>query len=180
MSNSVTIKASNSKYSRILIGCTLFMVAGFYFLTNDNAIQFTTFGIPVNNILLGSVLLLFFGTCALLIIRQMRSGNAGLTIGVNGIDDRSSYTAVGFIPWSDVSEMNVMQISGQDIIMIHVHNPDEYINRATGIKRTILRTNLKGNGTPVALSASGLDITHHELWELLSSGLNNYVVSFSK
>ncbi len=53
--------------------------------------------------------------------------------------------------------------------MLQVNNPQEYIDKQTSwIKRKSMTLNYKMYGTPICISATGLNIPFHELYTLVT------------
>jgi hypothetical protein len=173
--NLIEIPKSNSKIIKITIGCTLVVLLGIYFVIKPDLMELEFFGFALNNTYLGFTLVIVFGFFLLLLIKQLLAKGAGLMIDNGGITDNSSFTAMGFISWRDIEDITTINLKGQDLILINVVNPNEYVNNIPGgMKRNILLLNIKSTGTPIAISATGLKTTHDELLLMMKENFNKY------
>lgn len=172
--NTIIISFSKKKTFIWLIGAIAFVGAGCWLL----------FGNPkFGNALLdnlwftktvGAASLVFFGFSAYFFIRNLMANGPGLIINDIGIDDYSSAVAVK-IYWEDIEAIEAMQIQSQPIILVKVSNPQTYIDRAKGFKRKMMAMNNKYYGTPVSISANGLQISFDELLQLISGRFETYI-----
>jgi hypothetical protein len=87
-----------------------------------------------------------------------------------GLDDRSSLFPLGFILWQDLKAVSIIKIHKQPIIMLHLQDPQTYMENQTGyIRRLLLKTNYKLYGSPISISAKALEISIEELYEELKT-----------
>jgi hypothetical protein len=98
----------------------------------------------------------FFGICAICFLFAFFDNKIRLIINTKGLFYNSSVVAWEVL-WSDVDHMAVITISGQKMILLFVHNPDEYINRQkTALRRFFMRQSLTMCGTPLSIASNGL------------------------
>lgn len=98
----------------------------------------------------------FGGLCGIWAIRRLRDKRPGLLIGSDGLTDHSNITSVGFIPWSDIDRIEAMVVNRQPMLLVHVHNPQPYLERGSGMARTLRNANWRASGTPIVVAAHAL------------------------
>jgi len=159
----------------MLLGSLAFVAGGFIFIIDPAkyASIFNGHQLPV--IIAGYASIIFFGVCAFALVRKAFSNAPGLLIDKNGITDNSSGVSVGFIGWNDITKLSVSQVAQQNFIMVHVSDPDSYIQRQHNIfERKALAANYDMYGTPISITANGLKCDFDELFSLLTTGLIKY------
>jgi len=120
-----------------------------------------------------SILILFF------VYKKLSDTQPGFTVSDEGITDNSSAVSAGFIPWSDVLEINEKTIFGQHYLRVKVNNPESYINRQTnGLKRFMMRRNHKSFDAAISISASSMRCSFEELKDLLNRRFAAYKAEF--
>jgi len=172
----VEIPLSKRKLVGLLTGSIAFVLAGFWFTIQSKTISAQTFSHKSPELIFigGAAAILFFGLCAIFIFRKIIDNKPGLVINDLGIDDNSSGTSAGFIPWEDIKAIRKTTVVNQNMIMIMVGNPEEYINRQTGfIAKKAMEMNFKSFGSPIFLSANGLKCNFNELFEIIATMFNN-------
>ena len=98
----------------------------------------------------------------------MQSSKPGLIIDDHGLVDYSSGISAGVILWSEITDISVIVLHQQKLIMLYVTEPQSIINRQTNmLKRKIMELNYKMYGTPVSITASGLKISFDDLLEII-------------
>lgn len=168
---SVEIPLSKKKIILVLIGSLAFVAAGIWFMVKP-----TTFsdsgplrGSTVVVTIVGAAAVLFFGLCAVYAIRKLPDNKPGLTMDESGITDNSGGVSAGLVLWADINGLSVVTVQKQKFILLHVKNPNDYIERQTGIiKRKMMQMNFKMYGSPLTISANGLKITFDELHRLIA------------
>ncbi len=118
---------------------------------------------------LGAVTVVFFGGCAVYAFVKSFHRKPGLVLGPDGLVDNSSGVAAGFIPWSEVAGVDVFEFSGQKMLVLHVADPEKYIDRGNPLKRSLNRANANMCGSPIVISSNELRIPFHELHAELAS-----------
>jgi hypothetical protein len=160
----IEIPLSKTKMVLTLIGSALFITAGVWFVSNPYEFHRAHLLISI----VGVVVIIFFGVVALYIVSKLFDTDPGLIIDDDGITDNSSMFAVGFVPWEDVTDINVIEVSGQKIIMIMVTDADGYIRRQpNALARRTASLNYRMYGSPVAISAHGLRSSFDNLYKLI-------------
>ncbi len=151
-----------------LFGALAFVLVGAYliYLPAEEGDGFYHYFTPAK--ISGWASILFFGSCTIVMIYYLKNSQLGLLISDTGITDYSSPVSAGFIPWSDVLDLQVIQIEKQRLILILVQDSDVYINRQKNkFKKGVMQLNDKYYGTPIHITANGLKIKFNELEALL-------------
>ncbi|HYR11299.1 MAG TPA: STM3941 family protein [Longimicrobium sp.] len=160
----------------MVIAASLFMAAmGLWFFTASRRGSFS--GMPgrfgrtwlIHGV--GAGAFLFFAVCTLYAIAKAFDRKPGLVLGPTGIVDNSSAVAAGFIPWSEVTGVEIFQLGGQKMLVVRVADPEKYISRGNPLKRALNRANTGMCGSPVVISPNALRISFHELHRELASRL---------
>jgi len=155
----------------LLIICFLIVLLGLYiFLAMDNW-EFSLFHIiPINKTFLGLLLILFFSILIVLLARKLKINKPAIIIGKDNIVEYSSSKSVGEINWDQITDLNVLTVSGNKMILLKVNNPQNFIDRfKSGITKKILEINLKNNGSPIVISAAALNCSFEELFGAINS-----------
>lgn len=172
----IVLKRSKSKLIGILTGMfPLIYSVSTLFQKPFN--QWPNFFPGSNYLFLGFLLLFLVLVVAVsvYVVRTLLSKTPGLVVSDAGILDDSSAVSGGFIPWSDIIEINARSIFGQHYLGIQVHNPDEYINRKkTWLQRFLMRRNHRQFKAVISISASSLRISHEELEDLIKRRFDAY------
>lgn len=166
--NTIHIKASFRKRYFALLGSLAFVVVGCFLilLPSEEGDGFFHYFTPAK--ISGWAAILFFGLCTLILLFNLKSSQLGLLISDTGITDYSSPIAAGFIPWSDVLDLQVIELEKQRLMLVLVKDSDRYIERQTNaFKKQLMAMNDKYYGTPIHISANGLKIKFEELETLL-------------
>lgn len=172
--NTLVIDFSKRKNSLLLIGAIAFVAAGCWLLVGNPKFDHGLFDHRWFTKTVGAASVVFFGLAACFFIRNLISYRPGLIINDIGIDDYSSAVAVK-IYWEDIEAIEAMQIQSQRIILVKVSNAQTHIDRAKGFKRKMMAMNYKYYGTPVSISANGLQISFDELLQLISGRFETYI-----
>lgn len=62
-----------------------------------------------------------------------------LIINKEGINDKLSIDSLGFIPWSDIENINIIEVAKQNFISLKIVNFNDKIKRLSHYKQTIYR-----------------------------------------
>ncbi len=124
------------------------------------------------------IAVLGIGLCILLLVyvfNRLRDQQPGLIVSDEGITDHSSAVGAGFIPWSDVLEIEEKSMLGSRYLSIQVKNPQEYIDRqSSALKRFMMRRNQKTFQAGLYISASGIRCSFEELKDLIDRRFKAY------
>ncbi len=169
----IEIQLSKIKLLLILLGSLTFVGLGLWFVINPPINHHYYHHSPTTILIAGYASIIFFGLCALLSIRKLADNRPGLIIDDLGISDNSSGVSCGQILWSDISNISILEIHRQKIIMLQVNNPEDYINRQTNtFKRKMMEMNFNMYGSPLSITSNGLKISFNELHKLLVDNYN--------
>lgn len=92
----------------------------------------------------------------------------GLIISNEGIYDNSSFFSAGFVPWTNISDVQEIVVSKHQMINLVPKNPELILkSQKNGIKRKLLQLNHNMTGLIACVGPNGLKITYPELKELL-------------
>jgi hypothetical protein len=167
--NRIEIPLSKQKIILMLIGSIAFVAIGLWFVIAPPTIQNSYWGNPTKIMIVGYSSIIFFGLCAFFLIRKLPDNKPGLIIDDNGLIDNSSGVSTGQILWADIEDISVIEIHRQRLIMIHVKNPQDYIDKQkSGFKRRIMTMNFKMYGTPLSITSNALKIPFDELLSALN------------
>lgn len=168
--NRIEIPLSKKKIILIFIGSIIFIALGVWFVMKPHT--FSSGG-PLRNpalvTIVGAAAILFFGICALYAVRKLPDSKPGLIIDESGLTDHSGAVSAGHILWTDIIDLSVITIQRQKFILLHVKNPQDYIDRhAGGFKKKMMKLNFKMYGSPISLNANSLKISFEELHKLIA------------
>lgn len=171
MGERIEIPLSKIKMFRLIVGFSLFVVAGFLLIFN--ALDFQNITIPfMRNPLvirsIGIAAILFFGFTLIIGIRRNFDKRAGLIIDNDGITDHTNASSIGLIEWADIEGIREKRVMSTKFLLIDVSNPEKYIAKAKSkVKAKLLRTNLRSNDTPLSISTNAFKCDFKELENLI-------------
>lgn len=166
--NRIEIPLSKKKIILLLIGAAVFVALGIWFVMEPDKFSRGPLRNPTVVTIVGIAAIIFFGFCALYAVRKLPDNKPGLIIDEFGLTDNSSAVSAGHILWTDINDLSVMTIQKQQFILLHVKNPQDYIDRQTrNFKRRMMQLNFKMYGSPLMLNTNGLKITFDELHQLI-------------
>jgi len=165
----IIIPLHKGKLVSFLLGTAFLTIIGIWVLLFDRDINSSLkygVGLPVT---------LFFGAIAITYFIKYRSNKPGIVIDDNGITDNASGVSAGFIPWADVKRIYISNVATQEFVMIEVSNPKHYITRQPNLlKRMMMWANWKSWGTPITITANGLQTFTPVLVEILEDKWAEY------
>jgi hypothetical protein len=170
----IEIELSKKKTILLLLGALAFVAVGILFVIKPE--EFVT---PITRnrtltIALGLLGILFFGGCFIYGVIKLFDKRAGLVIDESGITDNSNATSVGLIAWEDILSIETQQVASTKFLLIIVKNPEVYLERAKGIKRRLLKANMRYYGTPLSITSTSLNYDFDDLEKLVKSGLEKF------
>tara|TARA_R110002051_G_C8491123_1_gene463209 strand:- start:110 stop:655 length:546 start_codon:yes stop_codon:yes gene_type:complete len=160
------IKIPLSKYKIILLflGALIFLSFGIWVAIDPEKFVTIVFRNTYFIRIAGIASIAFFGVCAIFIFRKLFDKKYGLIIDKNGITDNSNATSIGFVKWTDISGIRVVQEFSQKFIMIDVSNPEDYIElKKSGIGKMAMKANYTKYGSPISITANALKLDFAEL-----------------
>jgi hypothetical protein len=178
MSDSLTnieIPVSKSKTIWLLIISTAFVLIGVLFVIDPT--RFLTIWVqnPIIISVVGYSSILFFGFGIFVFISRLFQTRPGLIITDKGILYDTKDNVNGFIAWGNITNVSIIKIYRQQLIMLHVDNPDEFIkSQQKAIKRKLMSFNQNNYGAPIGLTASGFAISTDSLYKTITDRLTKY------
>ncbi|MCL1998608.1 MAG: hypothetical protein FWG65_07570 [Turicibacter sp.] len=158
MGSKVEIAYSGGKLVGVILGCVVFVIVGIFLVV---IIQ------DFVALLVGIVVLVFFGGCAVVATVKFFKNlhQPALVIDRLGI---SGPMLLMPIPWKNITGLEKIQIHGQDMLIVKISNPLEYIEQIERpLFRKPLELTLSSYGSPVSLSAVTLKCSQTELEDLM-------------
>lgn len=168
----IEISLSKTKITKGLLGSVAFVAIGLWILICQPHI-----GNPVfDNVLVkygaSTACIIFFGFTAFFFLKKMSDKKPGLIINNEGIYDNSSATAIGLIPWSDITHFSISSVMNQQFLIIGLKDPEQYITAQTNLfKKKSFDFNYKNYGSPLAISATTFEYNLYELRAMLENNL---------
>jgi hypothetical protein len=162
------IAISKTKLSLLFIGAIVFVAIAIWLIADPAALDKYSFGFEKGVVFIwGIIALVAFGAITIFITIKLFDKKPGLIISDEGIMDASSSVAVGFINWYDVTNISNQGVSGQLFITIEVANPNEYIQKFSGLKRTMLSANYKLYKSPINITSHALKGNIDDIYALI-------------
>ena len=103
----------------------------------------------------GWAVLVFFGACALIALREARRRGPRLTVDDAGVLDRS--LSIGVISWADIRGIALHRLGGSAFIALEVADAEKYASRLSALRRGAARTNAALGLPSLALNVTGLE-----------------------
>jgi hypothetical protein len=169
--DTIEIKLSKTKIIFLTLGSIGFVLLGIW-LWQLGGSQFSLDTLLTK--LIGVLSISFFGMCGCYGFVKLFDNRPGLVINKSGILDNATAVGGGLISWRDISGFEVLQMNNQRFLLIFIHNPEEYMDRANSFKRFWMRMNFKMYGTPLSISSNSLTCNFDELIATLDGQLAKY------
>jgi len=151
------IPLSKLKMSLLMLGCAAFVFLGIYILINGDQMQSRRATNPWLMKVIAGISIAFFGLILVFLVKKISDKKDGLLISSKGIWDNSGPLSVGWIVWEDIKHIRVEKVMSSKFILIEVHNPQKYLNKATSkFKARVMVANYKKYGAPISISSNGL------------------------
>ncbi len=169
----IIIQLSKKKSLLTLLASLIFVVLGIVIMLKPVAIG-TLLGSNIT-FFIGLLSVIFFGLVSLFAFRKLFDKTPGLIINHQGIVDNSSAVAVGLIAWKDIEKIERISVFGQQMLLIMVKNPHDYLNRLqNAIKHKTAQANYKHYGSPISIAATLLAVDFESLYGLLIAQADKY------
>lgn len=151
-------------FGAVICVCNGFILSGkperFVFFLLPTTLMVTVAGIAV---------ILFFGYLGYRGIQMYSRGETGLLLDSMGLTFDPRHPSTGFIDWKRITGFKVVQVQGQKIIIILLEHPEKLLELETRkFKLKIMQFSLENYGSPIGISANGLQITHEKLLDELN------------
>ena len=173
--DSIIIPFNKNKIIKLLIASVVFIAAGFWLLLYKYDLSGTMFGDPIMVKTISVFCMLFFSFAGVFLIKRLRAKKPALIIDETGITNYVSNISGMHIPWGDIRYIVTNRVFNQLFLMILVHNPEDYINKATNpVKRKLLSMNHKQYGSPVSIAVNTIQCDLLQLKQLLQEQLSKH------
>ncbi|HLP53192.1 MAG TPA: STM3941 family protein [Chitinophagales bacterium] len=156
----IKIPVSKGKTFGLWLLCACFVAIAF-FLFQQNPVMAT-------------LTISFFGLGVLLFPFMLFHRKSGLYITAQGINMVTPFVSESFIAWSDITGFSIFNVSGTKMILVHLHNPDLFLQKQSKWKRWLGRASSSVSGSPYAISAGNYQTDINDLFGLLYKELNKY------
>ena len=173
MTGQIEIALSKKKLILMLVGSIAIVLLGIWLISEADNLTGWRARNPTFTRGIGIAGVLFFGLCGVYFGRKLPDNRPGLIIDEMGLTDNSSGLSAGLILWGDIKKISVIEIHRQKLLMLHVKNPQDYIDKQTsGIKRKMMQMNFNMYGTPLSITSNSLKITFDGLHNILKERLS--------
>lgn len=167
----IEIPLSKSKLLLILLGGLAFVIIGVIFIINPERFVSARMSNPELLRLLGIASIVFFGALTMYAIKKLLGNPIGLVIDEEGIIDNTNAAGIGLIKWADITGLERVQVKSTKILLVHISNPEEYLNRTKGFKKLLIKGNYNMYGTPLSITSNTLKYNFNDLERLIAERL---------
>ena len=170
------IRLSKTKLALVILAASVFVALGCWMLMLSVAEieAHRRFNSPIFVHGMGLVSIVFFGLAGLVGVRKLFDSSPGLILDERGITEQTSVFSAGFIPWSDISGIEVRQIHNQRILYLLLKDPEKFIATCAPVKRAMLKASKNFAASPVAITSSTLQISFDELVDVIDMHLQKH------
>jgi len=166
----IEIKLSKTKGILTFLGSVAFVLVSIWLISfADNQHRHSQTFVKVA----GYVGLIFFGPCGLYIFYKLFDTKPGLVIDDKGILDNSSAASGHIIKGNRIVGLRIGQVKSTKFILIDLVDPEQFLNEASGITKTLMWGTYKMYGTPTSISSSTLNIDFDELYDMIDRRLKS-------
>jgi hypothetical protein len=142
----------------------LFLLASLGFVAGGVLVLFFDSG--RGHTVVGAMSILFFGGCSLVFARQLFDARPRVVIDDAGVFDR--IMKVGVIAWDDILEAQVVSITGQAFVALHLRNGEKYAHKLSAVERRLAQLNRAAGVTTFHLNLTAIDQDPHVLAALIA------------
>ncbi len=162
----IVIEFSKFKSMRLIFFSILFILGGIFLIYMGKPLY----------IIIGVISIAFFGFALLKLIKKGFRKEPALILSKTGILDDSSAVSISYeIPWQDVARIENKSFFSQQFVVVHLKENNKYIDRVDNQKlKKIIETNMKMVGSPVAISANALSVSHEKLYDIIKDNFEKY------
>lgn len=125
--------------------------------------------------LLGAVLCIpFFGLGVVVFAYKLFDTRPGLILNDEGVHRLGLFGFQPVIPWAHITHCSIIKVKRTSILLIHVDNVEEVLERLPPLARWSQRVAVGQYGTPHSLASSNLKISIEDLKDLIEKGAAAY------
>ena len=151
----IVIYPKKVKLLAITVGALVFVVLGFYFAQNREAM-----GLPLWVVVITSYVgIPFFGLCLGYAIYRLIVSKAAVIVSREGIFDNASAAGAGMLRWEEIAEIFPYDFMGQRMLGIVPVNEEAIIKRQPSIKRVLAKMNRGMASAPFNIPQNMLPIS---------------------
>ncbi|MCY9764055.1 hypothetical protein M5X06_01510 [Paenibacillus alvei] len=145
-SQDIVIYPSKRKLILLCLCSLIFIAIGAVLLGTDKGIY----------VILGAISIAFFGLGCLYSMYRMLIPKPAVILTVEGFYDQASLGAAGKVFWSEVEEIKIYEMMGQTFLGVRVVNPDQFLARCPGWKRSAMSANQAFVDTQINIPKIGI------------------------
>ena len=170
--NTIEIPFSKQKIVFGIVVSITFVVLGYYL--------FATFADQQNRLdprlakAAGLFGIIFFGGTGIFAIKKLFDKSLGLIISDEGIFENTNATSIGFISWDNITDIKTIEIKSTKILLIFVKNPQIYLDKVSGFKKILMKSNFSMYGTPLSITSVTVKIKFNELEQIINQRFEEY------
>ncbi len=137
LNDELIVEQSMPKTLLMFVGSIMFVTLGIIFINLEPHDVFV--------VVVSCFSIIFFGICGYFILNKLLNPKPVMIIDKDGITDNSTMFAVGFIPWENISQVDMITFGGNKMITIKLFNEDKILKDLSfGQSRNIKFTNKFG------------------------------------
>ncbi|TQR45194.1 STM3941 family protein [Paenibacillus popilliae] len=107
-------------------------------------------------VLLGGVSVVFFGMSGVYCAYRMLVPKPAVILTADAFYDQASLGAAGRVLWSEVEEIKVYDMMGQSFLGVKMANPEQFLARCPGWKRSLMSANRAFVDTQINIPKVGI------------------------
>jgi hypothetical protein len=119
-------------------------------------------------LLVGAVGTLFFVPSTAYLLRQAARRGPALILSTRGFTDHASAIGVGFVAWSEVTDIRTSAVRGRAFVAVKLRDPRAILARQSMWRRALLRLNRKWFEGDVFIPEAILPISAKKLISLMN------------
>jgi hypothetical protein len=124
----------------------------------------------------GTIGLGFCAIGAVFLLFRIQSSAPMLVIDAKGLTDNASATGAGLVPWNAITGADVITFVGQEMLIVHLADPEATLARCHWLARPLVRLNTRLVGSPVCLPLQSLAIERDTLLAAIRARLGPVIV----
>lgn len=153
----IIIYPSHNRIALLFLGSIAFVAIGIWMVTLSSN------EIGIKRTISAWICILFFGTIGVFTLTRLFSKKPALIIDQAGITDYASSLSAGFIPWSDITGAGIATFHKQKFLGISLRNPQDYLEKASLLKRLLMKSNSSWVGYIVNIPQITLPVAVEDL-----------------